>query len=136
MARLALAYAGTLVAFCALDFLWLGTIAKPIYQAEVGALLLPRPNLYAAAAMYLLYAAGLVGFAIAPALDAGSVWHAVVAAACLGFVVYGVYDLTNLATLAGWTPFIAAVDIVWGTALSAAAAAAGYGLARLAGGSI
>ena len=136
MARLALAYVGTLVAFCALDFVWLGTIAKPIYQGEVGALLLPRPNLVAAALLYLMYAAALVGFAIVPALESGGVWRAAATAACLGLVVYGVYDLTNLATLKGWTIRITAVDMTWGTAVSAASAAAGYGLARLAGGTI
>ncbi|MCC7327804.1 MAG: DUF2177 family protein [Burkholderiales bacterium] len=36
MTRLLLAYAGALVVFCALDFLWLGHVAKGFYQAQVG----------------------------------------------------------------------------------------------------
>lgn len=131
--RLILAYFGTLVAFCAIDFVWLGFIAKPFYQAQVGGLLLGRPNLAAAALLYVLFAAGLTGFVVLPALDAGSFWRAVIAGAIFGFVVYGVYDLTNLATLKGWTVAVAAADMAWGAAVSGAASAAGYGAARLAG---
>lgn len=32
----------------------------------------------------------------------------------LGFVVYGIYDLTNLATITNWDPNIVLVDSVWG----------------------
>ena len=40
----------------------------------------------------------------------------------LGLVVYGVYDLTNLATLRGWSPALAIVDILWGASACALAA--------------
>jgi uncharacterized membrane protein len=131
-ARLILACLGTLVTFCALDLVWLGFIAKPFYQAQVGSLLLARPNLAAAALLYVLCAAGLVGFVVLPALDAASVWRAVIAGAIFGFVVYGVYDLTNLAMLKGWTVSVAAADMAWGAVVSGAAAAAGYAAGRLA----
>lgn len=31
-----------------------------------------------------------------------------------GFLLYGVYDTTNLATLKNWDPKIATVDMIWG----------------------
>ena len=129
MTRWIAAYAATLVAFCALDFLWLGVVARSFYQSEVGALMLPRPNLVPAAILYALMAGGLLAFAIAPA---DGVLRAALAGAFLGLVVYGVYDLTNLSVLAGWTVKVALADMAWGTVVSAAAASVGYLAARLA----
>jgi uncharacterized membrane protein len=127
--RLFAAYFATLVAFCVLDFVWLGFVAKSFYAAQVGPLLLDRPNLVPAAILYALASAGLVVFAIAPAASLG---RAAAAGAFLGLVVYGVYDLTNLAILKGWTVPVAAVDILWGVVVCGASASAGYGAARLA----
>lgn len=53
--------------------------------------------------------------------------------ALLGLVVYGVHDLTDLAILGGWTVAASVVDVLWGIVLTAAAASADFGLARLAG---
>ena len=129
MTRWIAAYAATLVALGALDFLWLGFIAKSFYQAEVGSLMLSRPNLAPAAVLYALLAGGLLAFAIVPAESLG---RAALAGAFLGLVVYGVYDLTNLAVLSGWTLRVALADMAWGTVLSTAAACLGYLASRLA----
>ncbi len=133
MTRLLLAYAGTLVAFALLDLVWLGYVARGFYQSQVGTLLRTPPRWWAAALLYAVYAAGVTGFVVAPAQDGGTLATVAAAGAALGLVVYGTYDLTNLAVLRGWTPAAAAVDVAWGAAVSAAAAAAGFGLARLAG---
>ena len=39
--------------------------------------------------------------------------------AVVGFLAYGTYDMTNLSTLRDWPAIVSAVDVVWGTALSA-----------------
>ena len=132
MTRLLVAYAGTLAAFALLDLVWLGYVARGFYQAQVGALLRSPPRWWAAALLYAVYAAGVTGFVVAPALDGGSLAAVLGVGAAFGLVVYGTYDLTNLAVLRGWTPAAAAADVAWGAAVSAAAAAAGFGLARLA----
>ena len=132
--RLVLAYLGTAVTFVVLDFLWLAVIAKGFYQGQVGGLMASPPNFVAAGLLYLLYSAGLVGFVVLPALGAGSLGQAALVGALLGLVVYGVYDLTNLAVLKGWTVPVAVVDMLWGAVVSAASASGGYALARLAGG--
>ncbi len=134
--RIVIAYLCTLATFCVLDFLWLGVVAKPLYQAEVGSLMLERPNFAAAAVLYVLLAAGLVYFAVIPGVDAGSFWRAVARGALLGLVVYGVYDLTNLAVLKGWTVAVTAADVAWGIVVCGASTAAGYAAARLAGSTI
>jgi uncharacterized membrane protein len=126
MARTLVAYLATLIAFCALDFAWLGAIAKGFYARELGPLLLARPNLGAAVLFYLIYAAGVQIFCVHPALEAGSLPRAWLAGALFGFFAYATYDLTNLATLKDWSLPVAVVDLLWGTALTSAAAAAGY----------
>ncbi len=125
------AYFATLVTFCVLDFLWLGYVAKGFYQAQVGPLMLERPNLFPAAILYALVSAGLVAFVIMPA---PTLVRAALGGAFLGLVVYGVYDLTNLAVLKGWTVPVALVDMAWGTVVCAASASVGFVAARLASG--
>ena len=50
--------------------------------------------------------------------------------ALFGFLAYVTYELTNLATLKGWSAQIAMMDIAWGAALSGVAGAAGYWAVR------
>lgn len=125
------AYAGSAIAFFVLDFIWLGFVAIGFYRAEIGSLLLERPNFLAAGAFYLFYVMGIVGFAVLPALGAQSWIWAIVAGIALGLLAYGTYDLTNLATLRDWSWKVSAVDLVWGAFVTGAAALAGYWVARL-----
>lgn len=129
-----IAFAATAIVFLVLDMIWLGVVAKDFYQGEIGGLLRANPNLGAAVAFYLLYVAGVVFFAVAPALDGGGFWRALLVGALLGLFAYGTYDLTNLATLEGFTRRMAMIDLAWGTVLTASAASGGYlAAARFAG---
>jgi uncharacterized membrane protein len=123
-------YAVTLVLFVAIDLVWLMWLARPTYVAEMGSLLRKEPHLIAAIAFYLLYAAGLVIFAVSPGLKADSAMHAMVMGACLGLIAYGTYDLTNLAVLNGYSARIALIDMAWGLALSGATAALAVAICR------
>lgn len=134
MVRALVAYVATLIAFCVGDFAWLGWIAKGFYAKGLGGLLLARPNIAAAIAFYLIYAAGVQVFCVYPALAAGSWSRASLAGALFGFFAYATYDLTNLATLKGWPLSVALVDLVWGTVLTAVAATAGFAAAARIGG--
>ena len=116
------AYGATLVTFVAIDLVWLMWLARPTYVAEMGSLLKKDPNLLAAVVFYLLYAAGLVFFAVSPGVKGGSVMHALMLGAALGLVAYGTYDLTNLSVVEGFNWRIAMIDLAWGTALSGATA--------------
>jgi uncharacterized membrane protein len=132
MSQLVVAFVAALVVFCVCDFVWLGLIAKNFYQGQIGGLLLDRPNWTAAALFYPLYAAGIVLFCVEPALVQGSWVRAFGTGLLLGLLCYATYDLSNLATLKGWTTNIVVVDVLWGTAVTAAAAGAGYFAARAA----
>jgi len=115
------AYAAALVAMGVLDALWLGYIAKPLYQQGIGHLMADKTYLPAAVFFYLVFPIGVLIFAVQP----DRAWGATLAAAALfGFFTYATYDLSNLATLKGWPVGLAAIDIAWGTFLSTACAAA------------
>ncbi len=109
-----------------LDFFWLGFIAKKLYYSEIGTLLLEKPNMPAALAFYAIYIVGVVMFVLTPALERGSWQHALGYGALFGFVAYATYDLTNLATLKGFSLKIVAIDLVWGAVLTATVATGAY----------
>jgi uncharacterized membrane protein len=109
----------------ALDLLWLGLIAKPLYQQGIGHLMAPRPNIPAALAFYAIFALGLTVFAIVPNSLAGAWSKTLGSAALFGLVAYATYDLTNLATLKQWPLGLSLIDMAWGSLISAASAAAG-----------
>jgi uncharacterized membrane protein len=125
-----IAYATTLVVFLALDAAWLGLVARAFYQSQVGALMLEQPNFIAAAVFYPMYIVGVVLFVVHPALDAQSLLRAIVYGAAFGIIAYGTYDLTNLATLKGWTLKMVLVDMLWGMVATPLAAAAGYSVTK------
>ena len=121
----------TLIVFLVLDAIWLGLIAQPFYQAQIGFLLAKQANLAAAGVFYLLYVAGLVTFVVEPALRAGTTpGRAALRGAFFGLVAYATYDLTNLATLDRWPVAVTAVDMAWGAAVGALTALTGVWAAR------
>lgn len=120
------AYAVTLAAFLAIDLFWLGVVARRFYAAQLGSLMRARINWAAAGGFYLAYVAGIVFFAVAPALAVGSWTTAVINGALLGLLAYGTYDMTNLATIKGWPLAMSLVDMAWGAVLTGACATIGY----------
>lgn len=113
----------------ALDASWIGVIASGFYRSQFGMYFTTIQNFPAAVLFYLLYVSAVIYFAIAPALKARSLTLAVGNAAALGLTAYMTYDLTNLATLAGWSTFGAVVDISWGVLLTSLVAGLTYVIA-------
>jgi len=124
--RFVIAYLATGVVFLGLDAIWLSQVGLGLYRREIGALLLEQPNLPVAGLFYLLFVAGIVLLVVQPAAADGDWLAALWMGALLGLVAYGTYDITNLSTLRGWSPTIAAIDVVWGAALTAVASLAGF----------
>jgi uncharacterized membrane protein len=112
-------------AFAVIDAVWLKTM-NPFYRRQIGELLAERPNLGYAVVFYVIYIAGIVFFALRPALDGGSWLSALGYGAALGAFAYATYDLTNAATLKTWPLQLIVVDIVWGAALTALATLTGW----------
>jgi uncharacterized membrane protein len=123
------AYAGSAIVFLGLDYIWLSRVARDFYAGSLGSLMRETPDFLAAGIFYLFYIGGIVFFAVVPAES----WKgALLRGAALGLLAYGTYDMTNLATLKGWPWRMAAVDMVWGAALTGLAALGGYLAARAA----
>jgi uncharacterized membrane protein len=117
-------YAAALLTIGLLDAFWLGFVARDFYRTEMASVAAPEVRYLPALLFYLLYPVGLLALAFWPAPpDLGT---AVLRAALVGLVAYATYDLTNLATLEQWSWRLAAVDVAWGTLLSAAAGASAY----------
>lgn len=126
MAMFFIALGGAAAAMLALDAIWLTTMARLLYQPQLGDLLTSEFRAAPAALFYLIYLSGVVYFAVAPSVQSGDWRRAALRGALLGLFGYGTYDLTNQATFRHWPWLITLVDLTWGTVLTALSAAAGF----------
>jgi len=109
------------------DYLWLGVIMQGVYHDELRELLRRdtlgfAPRLLPAALVYILIPMGVILFVGPRIASTRSLFAAAGWGAVFGFIVYGIYDLTNLAILEKWSVLITVVDILWGCILCAGAA--------------
>jgi uncharacterized membrane protein len=104
--------------FFVIDMVWLVLVAKNFYQKQIGFLMKPDINWFAAIIFYLLFIGGLVTFVISPALEKHSWIHALSYGALFGLITYATYDLTNLATIKDWPLAVTIVDLIWGSVLA------------------
>ncbi len=118
-----------ILGFMILDGIWLGFVMKKFYVTQLAPL--GRivdggfvPVWWAAALVYVCLGLGIAAFVVPRATTLGD---AALFGALFGFVVYGVYDLTNYSTLAQYPVTLAIADIAWGTFASAVVAAAAFG---------
>ena len=123
-------YILTALVFFAIDVVWLGLVAKNMYNRNIGHLMSSRVKWVAAVVFYLAFIVGILVFAVYPSVDKDSLPRAVVLGALFGFFTYSTYDLTNLATLKDWPVSIAVVDIAWGMALTSVVSAIGFYIVR------
>ena len=123
-ARFAAAWGVAFVVMSVLDGLWLGWLALGFYQRELGALMTDSVRIVPAALYYLFYPAAIVFLALTP--RPMSLRQATLRSAALGLTAFGVYDLTNLSTLRGYSVAMTVVDMAWGTFASAAGGSATY----------
>jgi uncharacterized membrane protein len=126
MTKYAAALGAMALVMMALDGLWIGVIAKPLYQQGIGHLMAQNPRLGAAALFYAVYVVGLLVFVVMPSAEGGDWRTPLLRGALFGFFAYATYDLTNLATLKDWPVGLSAVDMAWGAGASSAASVGGY----------
>jgi uncharacterized membrane protein len=110
-----------IVTMIVLDIAWLtatSATTRPMFAALQGQPLRIRwiPTL----AVYAIMVASLWYFAVSPSTN---ITDAAGRGAALGFSMYGLYDLTNYATLERYTLDFALTDIIWGTFLFTVTAA-------------
>jgi uncharacterized membrane protein len=110
----------SLVSFLVLDVLWLGFVVKDFnlqQLAQIG-----RINngefdllLFPAAITYVLMSLAMVFFVVPKAAGSGRLGPAFGWGALMGLVVYGVFDMTNLAILRDYPVTFVYADMAWGT---------------------
>ena len=123
-------YLVTIPIFFAIDIIWLGVVARGFYRRQLDFILSPQVNWTAAVCFYLMYIAGIIFFAVRPALSSGSWRQAAALGALFGFFTYATYDLTNMATIKEWPLIIVVVDIIWGICLCTLVASISFASSR------
>lgn len=106
-------FATTSIIFLMIDGIWLGLVALPLYQNQVGHLM-KTINLLPAIIFYLIYVAAMIFFIIQPNLDHFQWSKVLMASFFFGVACYATYDLTNMATLKDWSWTITILDVIWG----------------------
>lgn len=101
----------------AMDGAWILGFAKSFYQRQLGHLM-GDVKWLPIVAFYLVYTHAVVKLTGAPTTK-----EAALRGALLGAASYGAYNFTNAATLKDWPAGMTFVDLAWGTAMTAAAAA-------------
>jgi uncharacterized membrane protein len=124
------AYIPSLIIIVLVDFSWFGFLMSGFYKQEIGHLMAVTPLLWPGVLFYLLFVAGIMVFAVRPALAAHrwqkALWHG----ALLGLLAYGTYDLTNNATLTNWPLLMTVVDMSWGVVITAFGSVVTYFLVK------
>lgn len=122
-------YAVTLIAYLLIDAVWLTLTSTPVYRVTLGDILLPGFRIGPALAVYLLQVLGLTVF-VRPRAVSGGGGAALGYGFAFGIFTYGLYDLTNLATLRHWTIGLSITDMIWGGIVSGLASLIGWLVAR------
>jgi uncharacterized membrane protein len=115
----------SLAVLVALDATWIYLFMSKLFNAEMPHLMRPSIWVTPAILFYLVYCAGLVLLVIQRPDVGGDLLRSALYSALMGFLAYSTYDLTNLATLQGWTLTVTVVDILWGTFVTMLAGLAG-----------
>ncbi|NVN91300.1 MAG: DUF2177 family protein [Desulfuromonadales bacterium] len=108
-----------------LDYIWLAKLMQGFYQTQLGPYARVRgatiiPVYWAAAIVYLLLPLGIVLFVLPRVNQERLAVSSLAWGALFGLIVYGVYDMTNMATLERWPVRMVWVDICWGCFLCGA----------------
>lgn len=105
----------SLIAFLAIDAIWITQIASPWMKKSVPHLMAQNPNLLAAGLFYLIYLSALLYLILIPALSHKIGYQTLALQSFVfGFTAYATYDLTNLAVMRGYPFSMAIADMFWG----------------------
>lgn len=116
--------------FLIIDIIWLSFSVKSFYGPRIGHLFADKPVIWAAAMFYIIYVVGLAVVIIEPSINFDDTSKFLFKAFMFGLVAYGTYNLTNMATVKGWSPSVVFVDMLWGGSLTAFSSYYGIFLAK------
>ena len=110
-------YPIVLLSLLAMDGAWILGFANSFYKKQLGDLMGPT-RWWAVVAFYLVYTHAIIRLT-----EDADVMSSAKRGALLGAASYGAYNFTNHAILKKWTPQMTAVDLTWGTSMTAIASA-------------
>ncbi len=119
---IAFAVAAAATTMLVLDLVWLGVIARGLYDSLLGPLKRTEVLWPAAALFYAMYVVAVVAYAV---IGSSSPSAALRRGAGLGLVTYSTYELTNWAVVRDWPALLVPIDVGWGVALTAVVGLAG-----------
>lgn len=113
-------FATALITSFIMDMIWLGVVAKQLYENNIGFLLRKSngslaPIWPSALLVYLAIVLGIILFVVPKAN--GNAAAALLWGAVFGAITYGIYDFTNYAIIANWPLKITIIDFIWGMVL-------------------
>lgn len=121
-----------LIVYLILDAFWLGIFMKGFYFRGFGDMARKegnslKPNILASVLSYIILA---VGMAVIVFPNAHTLDKAILYGAIYGLAVYGIYDMTNMATLKGWTWKLSLIDLLWGIVASTIVSVVGMNILK------
>ena len=98
-------------------------MANDLFDKLIGPLLVKPVRMVPALLFYVMYVTAIYLYGVVQAKHSKD---ALFRGACLGFVCYATYELTNWAILKGWPILMVVVDLSWGVFITAISACAGH----------
>lgn len=100
--------------FLLIDIIWLSQSFSYIYQPNIGELLRENIIIFPAILFYIIYPLGATILVALPSLEKVLIKTIFINGFVLGVIAYGTYNLTNMATLDGWSAKVVIIDMIWG----------------------
>ena len=112
-----LIYIVTLVFLIVVDLIWLSVIMKEFYKTQLrpiaNKLATMSQNVFSVLLTWMLVSLGLIIF-VMPLIPAGGKVEGLIYGGIFGFVVYGIYNLTNYSVIKKWPVHLVIIDTFWG----------------------
>ena len=107
-------YLSVTTIFLFIDIIWLSQSFSYIYQPNIGELLRVNIIIFPAILFYIIYPLGATILVALPSLEKVLLKTIFINGFVLGVIAYGTYNLTNMATLEGWSAKVVIIDMIWG----------------------
>lgn len=107
-------YLSVTTIFLFIDIIWLSQFFSYIYQPNIGELLRENIIIFPAILFYIIYPLGATILVALPSLEKVLLKTIFINGFILGVIAYGTYNLTNMATLEGWSAKVVIIDMIWG----------------------
>ena len=130
MRKSIITYLSVTTIFLFIDIIWLSQSFSYIYQPNIGELLRENIIIFPAILFYIIYPLGATILVALPSLEKVLLKTIFINGFVLGFIAYGTYNLTNMATLEGWSAKVVIIDMIWGGFLTGVSVLLGTSISK------